>query len=374
MADMRIVLYSGPGIRCRVNAIWICCNVPTEVLLLILDRLPLEDQASLAIVNRAFRARVVPVLTGWIWREAPFPFQGMIISGHMGWPFIERAEQWARETGFVACPWCNTIHPPLAAICRSYTGYICQHERREDYEDNHGHFVSLFERPTAWHPLIIYGFIRYTQLQRDTSLLRRAAQLDGNLAVYTTTRGRSEVPFAEEEWQMVWRQGIGLFVRQRVSELVFSDDQGALELPCCPCEQYKKIYDYDALCEEDFSSAIFTEIETGQAPPNDLVESNMLPETHRRSPTLVVGPVEGCDHCGIDWQAAYSASPWEDQAGTVTWTTWFHLGTPNSILEVIDALKDRADRAMPNVPASLGIGNVARLSGLTEGYVDNNPM
>ncbi|KAK7982041.1 hypothetical protein PG988_004279 [Apiospora saccharicola] len=299
----------------------------------------------------------------------------MIIWRQVSGNYLEMAEQAASATGFVACPWCATIHPPLAAIDRrGFQGFACQTMRRQASEYDNHRLLSLYLRPRAWHPLVIYAFVLYSQSNRPTTDLRQFAQLDRALQSYMEYRGGESVLCKTEECRMIWQPGTGLFIRHRMSEIVFSDDAGgALSRPCCPCETHWSTYNYDGLREEDFGlafpdCAVYTTFETGNPAPNELQDVVALSETHRRSSTLLVGPVGGCAHCGIDWQAAWTSSDGEGEVGTIHWTTWFFLGTPTSAMDAIQALLERDDRANPARPALLGVGNVAQMSGLTNDY------
>ncbi|KAK8128137.1 hypothetical protein PG984_009245 [Apiospora sp. TS-2023a] len=360
MASQQLVRYDGAGSG-RVNAIEIVCNSPPEIFILVLDRLSLPDQASLSQVNRALRDRVIPVFNGWAWRNPPVTLPSMLIWRQVSWTYLEMAEQAASAKGFVACPWCATIHPPLAAIDRQgFQGVPLSNSAPSGFR--------------AWHPLVIYAFVSYSQSGRPTTDLRQFAQLDRHLQSHMEPRGEDSVHCKTEEWRMAWQPGTGLFIRHRMSEIVFSEDAGgALSRPCCPCERNYLTYNYDGLREEDFGLAfpdcpVYTTFETGNPAPNELQDVVALSETHRRSSTLLVGPVDGCANCGIDWQAAWTSSDGEGEIGTIHWTTWFYLGTPTSAMDAIQALLDRNDRANPARPALLGIGNVAQMSRLTNDY------
>ncbi|KAK7927658.1 hypothetical protein PG985_004656 [Apiospora marii] len=296
----------------------------------------------------------------------------MITFGELGWQFLEQAEQLAAARGFVACPWCATIHPPLAAIDAAYSGFACQAAPRAAYEHDNDRLVTLYERPADWHPLVIYAYVLYSQNNYPITTLCRAAQLDCHQLTFMDAGEGTSVQCAHEEWRMVWRPGTGLFIRHRISEIILSDDQGGMMdrpcCPCCPCEAHTKWYDYDALRQEDFSSAVVTEFQTGQPAPFDIVEEDVLSEAHRRSPTLLVGPVSGCPYCGIDWQAAWNSSSGDGEAGSLHWTVWYFLGSPTSAMDTTNSLLDRSDRANPARPALLGVGTVAALSGMTNDY------
>lgn len=368
MADNQVVLYGGAG-QGTVNPVEIVCNAPPEVFILIIGELSLPDQARLATVNRSLRATVIPVLNGWAWRDPPVSLPTMITFGEMGMQYLEQAEQLAAARDLVACPWCATIHPPLAAIDPAYSGFACQAAPRNAYECENYRIVSLYERPALWHPLVIYAFVMQSQNNRSTATLCRTAQLDRHQETFMVAGQGTTVQCASEEWRMIWRPGTGLFIRQRTSETIFSGDAGgALDRPICPCEAHTLSCDYDLLREEDFSMAVVTEFETGQPVPLDIEQEDVLSEIHRRSPTLLVGPVGGCPYCGIDWQGAWTSSPGEGETGTLHWTTWYFLGSPTSALDAVNSLLDRSDRASSARPALLGVGSVAALSGMTNDY------
>ncbi|KAK8028644.1 hypothetical protein PG991_005700 [Apiospora marii] len=263
----------------------------------------------------------------------------MITFGELGWQFLEQAEQLAAARGFVACPWCATIHPPLAAIDAAYSGFACQAAPRAAYEHDNDRLVTLYERPADWHPLVIYAYVLYSQNNYPITTLCRAAQLDCHQLTFMDAGEGTSVQCAHEEWRMVWRPGTGLFIRHRISEIILSDDQG-----------------------------VVTEFQTGQPAPFDIVEEDVLSEAHRRSPTLLVGPVSGCPYCGIDWQAAWNSSSGDGEAGSLHWTVWYFLGSPTSAMDTTNSLLDRSDRANPARPALLGVGTVAALSGMTNDY------
>ncbi|KAK7956690.1 uncharacterized protein PG986_005912 [Apiospora aurea] len=337
---------------------------PREIFDLIVGWLPLRDQAHLSLTDRALRAKVLPVMTGYVWQSPPAPLSAMLVDGRMRWGYVEQAESLAAAgTAFVGCPWCRDIHPPLAAIDGAFTGdYACRHVERSSYEPYNMRLVSLYERPLPWHPLVLHAFVRYSREGRRAALaaLCAAAQLDSYQQVYTHLEADGS-----NTWKLVWQPGVGLFARSRVSETLSPDDKGGLTVPCCPCERNSKVLDFDDLRKENFAGAVFSEFQAGPPGVDDPVELPMLSDNDRRSPSLVVGPVRGCDQRCVDWQAAFVTTGGEQ---CLHWTTWFFLGQPECLAEVLDSLLEPSARHYPDKIPSLGIGNVARLSGLTEDY------
>ncbi|KAK8080053.1 hypothetical protein PG997_007871 [Apiospora hydei] len=315
---------------------------PREIFDLIVGWLPLPDQAHLSLTNRALRAKVLPVMTGYVWPSPPVPLLAMLAFGRMRWDYVEQAESLAASgTAFVA---------------------------RSLYEPYNMRLVSLYERPLSWHSLVLHAFVRYSQEGRRAALaaLCAAAQLDSHQQVYTHLEADgSNTVLAEEQWKLVWQPGVGLFARSRVSDTIFPDDTGGLTVPCCPCERNSRVLDFDDLRKENFAGAVYSEFQAGTPGVDDPVELPMLSDNDRRSPSLVVGPVRGCDQCCVDWQAAFVTTGGEQ---CLHWTTWFFLGQPECLAEVLDSLLEPSARHYPDKIPSLGIGNVARLSGLTEGY------
>ncbi|KAK8090656.1 hypothetical protein PG994_000161 [Apiospora phragmitis] len=260
--------------------------------------------------------------------------------------------------------------PPLLAIGPDHDGYACRLAARSSYEPNSHRLISLFERPLRWHPLVLHAFIRYSQQggrRADLARLRAEAELDSSHMLFTQLMADGSVlTLAEDEWKLVWRTGTGLFVRLRVSEHIDSNDKGGLAAPCCPCEKNRKVLDYDALNQENFSDAVLAEFRADLTSMDPPVTEPMLSVADRRSPTLFVGPVRGCHQCSVDFQAAWVTGPGD--SCTLHWTTWIFLGQPSSVGEVLEALKYRGNRRASYVIPLLGVGNVARLSGLTEDY------
>lgn len=161
------------------------------------------------------------------------------------------------------------------------------------------------------------------------------------------------------EWKAVWRPGHGLFLRKRYSDRVYDDEWSPAPEVCCLCGANLKAWNYSALGDIVREAAVTM---TGH---ESIV---MLDEEDHRSATLVVGPVDGCEHCGLDYQAAQTTSP--DGQVTAHWTTWYYLGNPSSVDDVIESVKGRHRRRNPGAIALLGVGNVSRLSGLTDDYPD----
>ncbi|KAK7931131.1 hypothetical protein PG985_001843 [Apiospora marii] len=103
------------------------------------------------------------------------------------------------------------------------------------------------------------------------------------------------------EWKAVWRAGHGLSLRKRSSDRVlYNDDLSPPPESCCLCGAYLKVWKYSAIGD------VVNEAAVAQTPTESTV---MLDEIHRRSATLVAGPVDGCNHCGLDWQAALTIAP-----------------------------------------------------------------
>ncbi|KAK8115707.1 hypothetical protein PG984_012209 [Apiospora sp. TS-2023a] len=340
---------------------------PVEVLEMIVGRLSLADQANLAASNQALRALIRPVMNGWVWQDAPVSLRQMLTpAGDMQWRYVLNAEQDVPDAyGYVACHWCHNIHAPTAAIDWDVVGFDCGEALRSTYEGGIAgpstSTVSLYERPLKWHPLVLYAFVSWSQQGRVASALRRQADLD-------SFKYFDEDEYAESssvlEWNAVWRANHGLFIRRRESESFHDSRMGPVDEDCCPCGGNTKTINYAALQEETI-----TAVATSDQGP---VSTVMLDEADRRSATLVVGPVHGCTFCGVDFQAALTTT-WDEEGKkvfTVHWTTWYHLGNPASAWDMTEVLKDRHSRQNPAGLPLLGIGNVARLSELTDDYSD----
>ncbi|KAK8011157.1 hypothetical protein PG990_010122 [Apiospora arundinis] len=350
---------------------------PREIFDSIVGYLSMVDQLSLATTNVALRKLVVPVFDGWVWSQPTMSFTNMMAHGRMQWPFLAQAEQQAAN-GYVACPWCRKLHDPVEVVLHNAVDdpapYACREVERNTYETESQRLVSLYERPYLWNPLVLLGFIRKTLLGRNLTLLRNATSLDchRNSSVRTVTlEDGTTAPevYQEEQWKTVWQPSHGLFLRQRVMEICTPEDSvGSLEMPCCPCERNRKIINYDPLFREKFNEALYTEFQPGTKGINPVVRENMLSEEGRLSYMLVAGPVRGCEYCGIDWQAAWRLRD-EQDGGMLIWTTWFFLGKPTTLPEMLEAVKDRHNRDNEDSVPVLGVGNVARLSGLVDDYL-----
>lgn len=369
MASDQVVLYSGFGFHSILHLM--CNDGPPELFLLMVGRLSLADQANLSEVNQALRAKVRPVMNGWVWDNPPLPLRRMLTSvGTMKWKYMLTAESTVpAEKGYVACPWCRNVHVPTVVVDPECEGFACQRTTltRGSYEGWSSRVVSLYWRPTWWHPLVLYGLARYSRLGLNTAALRKQAHLDGHQTV-----DQDAFSTGLADWKAVWRSGHGLFIRRRLSDS-FDGKQASPLSPvlqvCCPCQKNFKFLDYEALRGEDVTGSIVSRHLTGLLVPNSLAETVLLDEADRQSASLLVGRIHGCHYCGVDWQAAMTTSPGGET--TIHWSTWYHLGSPNSVYEVIEVLKDRDRRRNPNAPAPLGIGNVARLSGLTNDYPES---
>lgn len=353
---------------------WMLSEVcPPELFDWIVGWLPLADQASLSSTNRGLRKKVVPVFNRFVWRNPPASLPAMVLGGRMQWGFVVQAGA-AAFNGYIACPWCRSLHSPLSSIdVDDHFNSACRLTTRDSYEVNNQNVVSLYERPVQWHPNILMGLLRYIQLGRDTSLLRSEAQLDRSMMQYSQLATQDDgtqanVVFAEEEWKLIWQPSVGLFIRCRHSEILSpAQDTGSLTIPCCSCQRYSKAVFYTKLFEEKFPSAVLTEFQPGIPGIDDTEEEVMLSEDGRLSPTLVAGPVRGCGLCGIDWQAAWRRTD-HNSGGILYWTTWFFLGNPDSVIDLVQAVTDRTSRIDWDAVPTLGLGNVARLSGLTDDY------
>ncbi|KAK8054386.1 hypothetical protein PG996_013687 [Apiospora saccharicola] len=340
---------------------------PAEVFELIVGRLPLADQANLAATNRALRRLVRPVMNGWVWPNPPVSLRQMLSPvGDMQWRYVLNAEQLVPQTyGYVACHWCHNIHAPTAAIDWEVVGFDCGEALRSTYEGGASgprrSRVSLYDRPFKWHPLVLYAFVSWSQQGRDTSALRREADLDSRKYMHEDEYAESSSVL---EWNAVWRVNHGLFIRRRESESFHVSRLGFVVDDCCPCGMTTKTITHSALHGEDITAVATSDQGT--------VSTVILDEADRRSATLIVGPVHGCTFCGVDFQAALTTA-WNEEGkkvATMHWTTWYHLGNPASSWDTTEVLKDRSSRQNPAGLPLLGIGNVARLSELTDDYAD----
>ncbi|KAK8061856.1 hypothetical protein PG994_008222 [Apiospora phragmitis] len=354
-------------------------KLPRELFDEMVNHLTMDEQSKLASSSQAMYDYVLPVMDGFVWLEPPLPLPKMIgPDGRLPFHYVKQAEEAAKATGHVACPWCSIIHSPLRCLDTAAKGFPCAslvHRGFDDY--SFPILYGLDNRPEKWHPLIVYAFAVWSQRRRHTAPLLEAAGLDHfEERIGVVGEGEGEViPMGRTQWKMNWVPGQGLFARWRQSELITSEeDWPDRDRECCAGTCTYRTFHLGKLNQGVFDmGASFIRHVWDDADGNRHGnKTQMLTSPYRE---LMISRVHGCHNCSMDFEFAWQECD-TAASGMCHWvhfTTWYHVGKDIDIEAIHDNMKKyqgswHKQTGCPADCPPLGIGQVAKLSGFPVDY------